>query len=179
MTKERSGMSPARRAWLIGISGTLSMLAGVSAYRLIQAPRQAAISPASSPALSEVVVYKSATCECCRRWVEHLQTAGMTVTVHLVENLAEAKARLHVPARLGSCHTATVAGYALEGHVPIEAIQRLLAERPAVVGLAVPGMPSGSPGMDSPTAAEAYQVLAFDRDGVTTTWLAVNPVVPR
>jgi hypothetical protein len=111
MIKERSGMSRSLRGWLIVITGTLSVLAGISAHRVIQAPRPAAIRPAE-PMESEVVVYKSATCECCGRWVEHLERAGMRVSVHVVENLAEPKARLGVPARLGSCHTATVGGYA-------------------------------------------------------------------
>ncbi len=174
MTKERSGMSRTLRGWLIVITGTLSVLAGISAHRVIQAPRPAAIRPAE-PMESEVVVYKSATCECCGRWVEHLERAGMRVSVHVVENLAEPKARLGVPARLGSCHTATVGGYALEGHVPIEAIQRLLAEQPDVIGLAVPGMPAGAPGMETPTPPQPYQVLSIGRKGETATWLAVTP----
>jgi hypothetical protein len=175
MTKERSGMSRTLRGWLIVITGTLSVLAGMSAYRLIRAPRPAAVRPTEALAPVEVVVYKSATCECCGRWIEHLERAGMRVSVHVVENLAEPKARLGVPARLGSCHTATVAGYALEGHVPIEAIQRLLAEQPDVIGLAVPGMPAGAPGMETPTPPQPYQVLSIGRNGETATWLAVTP----
>lgn len=182
MSVQKSGMSRARRGWLIAITGTLSALAGLSAYRLMGAPQPIAgrgmamgsadVSAGSTP---EVVVYKTATCECCGRWVEHLEHAGLRVSVHVVDNLAEAKARLGIPARLGSCHSATIGGYALEGHVPVDAIQRLLAERPEIVGLAVPGMPAGSPGMESPNPPQSYQVLAVGRDGHATPWLTVNP----
>jgi hypothetical protein len=182
MLVEQSGMSRTRRGWLIVITGTLSVLSGVSAYRLMRTPEpfagplvamgEAEAFAKSTPA---VVVYKSATCECCGRWVEHLEHAGLRVSVQVVENLAETKTRLGIPASLGSCHSATVWGYAIEGHVPIDAIQRLLTERHDLVGLAVPGMPAGSPGMESSTPPESYQVMAFGRDRRTATWLTVNP----
>ena len=116
----------------------------------------------------EIVVYKSPTCGCCTEWVAHLRRHGFPVKTEDVEELQPVKARHGVPADLQSCHTALVAGYVVEGHVPADLVERLLRERPKVVGLAVPGMPAGSPGMEVPGArAERYQVLAFDRSGKT------------
>jgi hypothetical protein len=101
--------------------------------------------------------------------VGHLRSHGYPVTVKSVENLAPIRRRLGVPAALASCHVAVVAGYVVEGHVPADVIDRLLRERPSIVGLAVPGMPAGSPGMEAPgQPGERYQVLAFDRSGRTT-----------
>lgn len=115
-----------------------------------------------------VEVWKSPTCGCCKDWVRHLQTNGFRVKTVEVENTAQARARMRIPERLGSCHTAAVGGYALEGHVPAREIRRLLAERPDAVGLAVPGMPIGSPGMDGPEYGgrkDAYDVLLVAKDG--------------
>lgn len=106
-----------------------------------------------------VTVYKTAGCGCCGAWVEHLQAAGFQTQVHDVADLAAVKARLGVPRALGSCHTATVGGYVIEGHVPAADIRRLLAQRPAATGLAVPGMPVGSPGMEQGEARDPYRVL--------------------
>lgn len=114
--------------------------------------------------LPEVVVYKSATCSCCNRWIEHLEDHGFTVQAHDVDDVTEQKVEHGVQPEHRSCHTAIVDGYVIEGHVPADVIQRLLVERPDVVGLAVPGMPMGSPGMEGPYA-ESYDVLAFDRSG--------------
>ena len=105
----------------------------------------------------------------CKDWVTHLEAAGFVVTVNDTGNNG-ARARLGIPSRLGSCHTAEVAGYAIEGHVPASDIRRLLAERPSAVGLAVPGMPIGSPGMDGPEYGgrrDVYEVLLVGRDGRT------------
>jgi hypothetical protein len=103
--------------------------------------------------------------------VEHLRAAGFTVKTDDTEDLPPIKRRLGVPADLQSCHTAEVAGYVVEGHVPADVVDRLLRERPRIAGLAVPGMPIGSPGMESPgMAAEKYQVLAFDRAGTVTVF---------
>lgn len=101
---------------------------------------------------------------------------GYTVDVEDMNDLTAIKTRYHVPAALQSCHTAIVDGYVIEGHVPVADIQRLLKERPDVVGLAVPGMPVGSPGMDIPGAApEAYEVLTFDKDGQTQVFSSYSP----
>jgi hypothetical protein len=103
--------------------------------------------------------------------VGHLQRQGFAVTVHNVSDLAPVKLRHRVPPALESCHTALVEGYVVEGHVPADLVLRLLKERPPVAGLAVPGMPIGSPGMETPgRPAERYQVLAFDREGRTRVY---------
>jgi hypothetical protein len=127
----------------------------------------AATPGAPSAARSAVVtVYKSPSCGCCKSWVEHMQQHGYQVVVHDTEDMAPVKAQLGVPDAMGSCHTATVGGYVVEGHVPADDIDRLLRERPALVGLAVPGMVTGSPGMEVPgTPADRYDVVTFDRGG--------------
>jgi hypothetical protein len=115
-----------------------------------------------------VDVYKSATCGCCSKWVEHLKNNGFTVRPTNREDLAEFKASHHVPRRVQSCHTAVVDGYVIEGHVPASDVQRLIKERPAIVGVAVPGMPIGAPGMEvQGRAAQPFDVIAFDKDGQT------------
>ena len=118
-----------------------------------------------------VRVYKSPTCGCCADWVDHLREAGFRVEVSDREDVTRAKVELGVPPSLGSCHTAVVDGYVVEGHVPAEDIRRLLAERPDVVGLAVPGMPAGSPGMELPGGrTDPYDVVAFDPAGATSVF---------
>ena len=113
-----------------------------------------------------VQVYKSPTCGCCANWVRHLQQHGFATRVTEMEDLTAIKAKHGVPGRVQSCHTAVVDGYVIEGHVPAADVQRLLKERPAVVGLAVPGMPIGSPGMEVPGMnPQAYDVMAFDKQG--------------
>ena len=114
-------------------------------------------------------VWKSPTCGCCKDWITHLEANGFKVKVHDVGNTA-ARARLKIPAKLGSCHTALVGRYAVEGHVPAADIKRLLNERPDAIGLAVPGMPHGSPGMDGPAYGnrqDPYDVLLIAQDGST------------
>jgi len=115
-----------------------------------------------------LTVYKSPSCGCCGAWVEHVRAAGFATEVQDRggEALAAVKARHGIHVGLASCHTAVVAGYAVEGHVPADLVQRLLRERPAVAGLTVPGMPPRAPGMDAPTGP-AYDVLAFGGDGST------------
>lgn len=112
-----------------------------------------------------VVVYKSATCNCCSKWVEHLRQAGLKVEVHNENAMNPLKAKLGVPPDLASCHTALVNGYVIEGHVPASDIQRLLTERPQAKGLAVPGMPIGSPGMEQGDRIDPYEVLLFSDTG--------------
>ncbi len=112
---------------------------------------------------AQAVVYKSPTCGCCVGWVDHLTEHGFRVQSNDVPDVTKYKVRHGVPASLGSCHTAVIDGYVIEGHVPAADIKRLLAERPDVAGLAVPGMPSGSPGMSGPP--QPYNVVAFERDG--------------
>ena len=117
-------------------------------------------------AAQPIEVTKTPTCGCCGLWVDHLRAAGFEVRVTDVADLTPVARRLGVPDDLRSCHTGAVAGYALEGHVPAADIRRLLAERPAeAAGLAVPGMPMGSPGMDQSGHREPYATLLFTRDG--------------
>ncbi len=121
---------------------------------------------------TQITVWKDPDCGCCKDWVTHLQENGFEVKVNDSGNAA-ARTRLGVPAKLGSCHTALVGGYAIEGHVPAREIQRLLKERPKAVGLAVPGMPVGSPGMDAPVYGgrkDPYDVLLINRDGSTRVY---------
>lgn len=117
----------------------------------------------------EISVYKNASCGCCKKWVEHLQAAGFRVTVHDTSNLAGVMERYGVPRKLTACHTAVVDGYVIEGHVPADVIRRLLKERPGIAGVAVPGMPAGSPGMESETPARFY-ILTFDKNGTTSVY---------
>ena len=116
-----------------------------------------------------VTVYKDPNCGCCAAWVDHLKANGFSVTVHDVKDMAPHKKRLGVPERLASCHTAVVDSYTVEGHVPASEIKRLLAERPRGKGLAVPGMPEGSPGMET-GKRDPYDVLLFDTDGKATVY---------
>jgi hypothetical protein len=111
-----------------------------------------------------VEVYKSPTCGCCGKWAEHLRSDGFAVNVHATPDIDTFRARAGVPAGLASCHTALVGGYVVEGHVPAADIRKLLTERPKALGLAVPGMPAISPGMDAPHGP-GYDVLLFQADG--------------
>ena len=120
----------------------------------------------ASQALPAMMVYKSPTCGCCSKWVAYLEEAGMEVKTTDVEDMGAIKERFGVPGKLSSCHTGIVGGYVVEGHVPIEDIQRLLAERPNAVGITAPGMPVGSPGMEvEGRPADKYDVILFDASG--------------
>jgi len=113
-----------------------------------------------------VEVYKSPTCSCCSKWVDHLRSHGFTVRAINTETIEELKTSRGVPRQVRSCHTALVGGYVVEGHVPAADVQRLLKERPAITGIAVPGMPIGSPGMEvSGRKAQPFNVMAFAKDG--------------
>ncbi len=130
---------------------------------------------------ADFVVYKSPTCGCCNGWIDHLREAGYTVEAVDIpgyQDLQDRKIAAGVPGDLGSCHTATIEGYTIEGHVPAESIERLLRERPDIKGLAVPGMPNGSPGMPGPNP-QPYDVIAFTEDGARTVFETVDPVQPR
>jgi len=120
---------------------------------------------AAADPLPEVVMHKDPNCGCCSAWAEHLEANGFRVKTIATNDMEAAKRRFAVPPRLTSCHTAKVGNYVIEGHVPASAIRRLLREQPAVAGLAVPGMPAGSPGMETPGRTDPYDVLAFDGAG--------------
>jgi hypothetical protein len=115
-------------------------------------------------AADTVVVYKTPTCGCCSDWVDHVRAHGFTVVTHDLDDLSQIKQQLGVPAGRISCHTAVVRGYTVEGHVPADLIHKMLAEKPRFRGLAVPGMPLGSPGMEGPVKQD-YDVLSFDDRG--------------
>lgn len=119
------------------------------------------IAGAASPTIT---VYKTPTCGCCTSWVEHLKQEGFKVVAVDTADVSPIKRALGIGEALASCHTALVDGYVIEGHVPAADIARLLRDRPAIVGLAVPGMPMGSPGMEGPRT-ERYSVLGFDKAG--------------
>ncbi|MDP1611162.1 MAG: DUF411 domain-containing protein [Sulfuritalea sp.] len=119
--------------------------------------------------LPTVTVYKSASCGCCSKWVEHMKASGFPVVTIDTENVAAHKARLGVPPAMGSCHTAEVNGYLVEGHVPAADVKRLLAEKPRARGLVSPGMPASAPGMDDPRKIP-YEILLVGKDGRTATY---------
>lgn len=121
-----------------------------------------------------VLVYKTPSCGCCNGWVEHMEAAGFTVDARNVTDIMSVKLDAGVPTPMSSCHTALIDGYVVEGHVPAEQVERLLVERPEVAGIAVPGMPIGSPGMEGPNA-KPYQVYSFDADGSTAVYAEIDP----
>jgi hypothetical protein len=130
---------------------------------------QAEAGHAAAPA-DTIVVYKTPTCGCCSNWVDHIEEHGFAVVTHDLNDLSETKRQLGVPAGQISCHTATVRGYTIEGHVPADLIRRMLDEQPrGVRGLAVPGMPMGSPGMEG-LVKQRYDVLSFDDHGNTEVY---------
>lgn len=146
-----------RRNWLAMVVGGVALGAAERAA--------AALPGAAFGGSTTIKVFRSPTCGCCAKWVTHLQEHGFSTEVEEVADVAPIKARYGVPGALASCHTGIVEGYVLEGHVPAEDIQRLLKERPSVVGLAVPGMPVGSPGMEMGGRKDPFQVMAFDEAG--------------
>jgi hypothetical protein len=122
---------------------------------------------AAAPAM--MTVYRTPTCGCCKKWVDHVRAAGFRVSVKELDDLSEVKAMLGVPVALQSCHTGVIGSYVFEGHVPADLILRVLEQRPKLLGLAVPGMPAGSPGMEAGTP-ERYDVIAFERTGATRVY---------
>lgn len=141
---------PTHRAWQISLVAAIlfAMISGCSKESDAQT----------------ITVYKSPTCGCCKNWVAHLEDNGFKVIAHDSRDMDSIKREHGVPASMASCHTALVDGYIIEGHVPASAIRRLLKEKPAVAGLAVPGMPMGSPGMEGPRK-DRYNALLFNRAG--------------
>jgi len=112
-----------------------------------------------------VTVYKSPACGCCSKWVAHMEANGFTVNTVDLKDLTIIKKQYGITRDLASCHTAIVDGYIIEGHVPASDVQRLLAEKPDVIGLSAPGMPTGSPGMEIGNKRDQYNVVTFDKDG--------------
>lgn len=141
---------------------------------LLALPLWAGVLPAQATQSNVIRVFKSATCGCCTKWVEHLRAAGFVVEATDVADMARLKRENGIAPQIESCHTAFVGGYFIEGHVPASDVKRLLAERPKIAGLAVPEMPAGSPGMESPHPV-TYDVLAVDSNGKTTVYATHSP----
>ncbi|MFO7277427.1 MAG: DUF411 domain-containing protein [Pseudomonadota bacterium] len=155
-------------AWPVGAQGADAASHAHDAHA--HAPSgQAGAQPSGNAAaqkLPRILVHRSPSCGCCGLWVEHLRKAGFEVDVREVDNLDPVKTRVGIPAGMGSCHTAEVDGYFVEGHVPASDIKRLLAERPKAKGLTLPGMPIGSPGMEHPSGrSEPFVVRLVMEDG--------------
>jgi len=126
--------------------------------------------PDSDVFASEVTVFRSPTCGCCALWIKHMEAAGFRVKDEVTEDMAAIKQQYGVSESLASCHTTVAAGYVIEGHIPAPDVERLLSEKPDVVGIAVPGMPIGSPGMESGNYVEPYTVFSFDEKGATSSF---------
>jgi len=150
-----------RRTWMraVGAAVLVGGLLGTIAWLPMQQARPIPIT-----------MYKSPTCGCCGAWGDHMKANGFAVTVKDEENMSAIKTDVGVPGRLQSCHTAVVEGYVVEGHVPADLVKKLLAEKPRVVGIAVPGMPVGSPGMEQGNARQPYDVVTWDAQGRTTVY---------
>lgn len=152
-----------RRAFVVRVTGLVT--AGFAGHRLT------AQSSLFRPSPTPITVYKSSSCGCCAKWVDHVRANGFAPEVHDEENMDAIKDELGIPEEVRSCHTALVENYLIEGHVPAADIRRLLADKPNVAGLAVPDMPGGTPGMAPPGVKIAgFEVLAFQRDGATRSF---------
>ncbi|MGL5445948.1 MAG: DUF411 domain-containing protein [Rhabdaerophilum sp.] len=128
--------------------------------------------PLAATARPSVVVHRSPTCGCCGAWANYLRRAGFAVTIVNEDNLAPMKLRAGVPTSLQSCHTAFIQGYVVEGHVPIEAIEKMLALSPPILGIAVPDMPGGSPGMEVlGMKPDPFKVISFAKGGEQSVFL--------
>ncbi|MGS1120395.1 DUF411 domain-containing protein [Rhodanobacter sp. UC4436_H3] len=144
----------------------LSRLGGFALFAAVFSPL--------AMAANAIDVYRDPSCGCCGAWISYLRTQGYAVTVHEDQAMTAVKTRLGVPADATSCHTALIGGYVIEGHVPVEDIRRLLAEHPDARGLAAPGMPIGSPGMEM-GAPEHYDVVLIGRDGSSRVFASHGP----
>jgi hypothetical protein len=147
-----------RRTWIrTAAAGGAVLLVGTPSFALGARPIR-------------MVIYKSPTCGCCKKWVDHVKAAGFTTEVHDVDDVTPIKKKHGLPDELASCHTALVEGYVIEGHVPADLVQKLLKQKPALAGLAAPGMPMGSPGMEVGGQKDPYDIIAFDRKGKTSVY---------
>ena len=173
MKRMASPAQATRRQWfatalpLLGVGLFATALPGLA---------EAKTSATPNPTATPLEVWKDPNCGCCHDWVTHMQANGFKVTVHDTGNNA-VRARLGLPQKMGSCHTALVGGYVVEGHVPASDVRQLLAKKPNALGLAVPGMPVGSPGMDGPeygNRRDRYDVLLVARDGSSSIFNTYN-----
>lgn len=155
------------RKWLLSL-GAVIITGGVGAgiYTAVNSSQANTLSPEAL----QITSYRSPTCGCCHAWVEHLQAEGFTVKDNVTENLETIKTENNVPQNFIACHTAVINGYVVEGHIPASDIKRLIKEKPDVAGIAVPGMPIGSPGMESGDMKEPYTVFTFTEEGETQVY---------
>jgi hypothetical protein len=170
MTRERRSAATATAGRIVRNEG--GPMTNVTRRQILEAAVAAvlaSIAGIARAAPTPIEVWKTPDCGCCAEWVKHLEAHGFSVKVNNTGN-AEIRARLGVPAKLSSCHTGLVAGYAIEGHVPANDIKRLLSEKPVAVGLAVPGMPVGSPGMEMDGRRDPYDVLLVEHGGAARTF---------
>ncbi|HEY0995705.1 MAG TPA: DUF411 domain-containing protein [Gemmatimonadaceae bacterium] len=163
-----------RREWLAH-AATVTLLTALAPLSHTASALSGATAPAAARAAAKAAtpirIYKTPTCGCCKGWITYLEQQGFQPQVEIVANLDDLKKRLGIPGSVVSCHTATIEGYAVEGHVPAAAIRKLLRERPRVAGIGVTGMPLGSPGMEGLGRKDPFDVLAFDRKGATRVFL--------
>ena len=131
--------------------------------------------------IPKVLSYRSASCGCCKKWVNHLRNNGLEVVDNIVEDISEIKKKYNVPNNLRSCHSAKIGNYTIEGHVPIESINKLFKEKPIISGIAVPGMPHGSPGMETHSHDshshnyKTYKVFSFSNNGSPKIFDQISP----
>ena len=152
--------------------GVYSMVAPADFQHQVMADgRSETIADTLPPEARQITAYRSPTCGCCGEWVKHMQAQGFQVEDNIVENMDGVKREHNVPEDLASCHTVIANGYVIEGHIPAADVKRLLMEKPDVLGIAVPGMPLGSPGMESGNIKEPYTVFTFDQAGQTTAFV--------
>jgi hypothetical protein len=152
-------MTTTRRQWL---QVSIMSLVGGSVRQLGAAQKP-------MPSGTAIEIWKTPTCGCCKLWVDHVRAAGFRPTVHDMDDVSPIKRKRGVPSSLESCHTAIVDGYTIEGHVPADVIRQALKTRPKIAGLAVAGMPMGSPGMEGPRK-DPYNVVAFEQNGRTSVF---------
>ncbi|MGG6240306.1 DUF411 domain-containing protein [Nodosilinea sp. AN01ver1] len=150
--------------WVVGL-----LVVAIALLSLLTAPTTAMAGESVQPNLPELTVYRSPTCRCCGHWVDHMKAAGFQVQDVVTEDMAALKAQYGVSEAVASCHTATVGSYVIEGHVPAADVQRL-SEQPNVLGIAAPGMPMGSPGMEMGDRIDPYTVVSFTQAGETATF---------
>lgn len=150
---------------LVLLALALNPMAPIAGAPATKAPTDKAASP-----VLEMTVYRSPTCTCCGRWLEHMKQNGFLIKDIQTEDMDAIKRQLGVPDALQSCHTALVGGYWVEGHVPAEDVKKLLRDKPAVAGISVPGMPAGTPGMEMGPRKDPYAVVQLDKSGNTSVF---------
>jgi len=145
-------------------------LLGTSLSRSVSVARNVNKERIKLSATPEIVVYRSPSCSCCGGWIDYMKKQGFPTKVILTSDIEAVKQKYGVPDRLASCHTAVIDGYVIEGHVPVDDVNRLLQEKPNVVGISVPEMPVGTPGMEMGDRKDPFTVLSFDRQGKSTAF---------